>query len=56
MTDDQKYQTEKRMHQDHIEHLNKIGDLESLDQAMRQYVAFRNEWKRKGIPYEKETP
>jgi hypothetical protein len=41
--------TLKRTHIDHIQHLDKIGDLEGLDEAMRKYVAFLAEWKRKGI-------
>ena len=49
MTDIDQYTTLKRLHIDRIQHLDKIGDLEGLDDAMNKYVAFLVEWNRKGI-------
>ena len=49
MTDIDQYTTLKRLHIDRIQHLDKTGDLEGLDEAMREYRDFLAVWKRKGI-------
>jgi len=49
MKDIETYTTEKRVHIDRIQHLDKIGDMEGLDAAMRKYRDFLADWAKRGI-------